>query len=307
MKRVAFKQSFRLKLVKKLYALKNKWVIPAIVIGFLDLSAIERVSVISSEQDIQKIVEFCSQKALLAKTTIDLSDPLENYKAMIAAYYCEPGDCVIDVGSNVGDFAIYYQKLVGEGGSIFAYEANPYIFDYLANRVSMLDIHNIFVSSKAASSSTGEKLLMKVYDSLSGICTVEPLLMNEGRMPGKTKTVVVETEQLNDLLSLNISPVRLIKIDVEGHEHAVLKGAERLLNTHRPLVIFEYGYLSGVWEPDTIHQMEELGYFVLDLKTNKRVARFYSNPLTDLLAIPVEKVEELLPLFSCLYQECVSH
>lgn len=236
-------------------------------------------------------------------------DPFDKYKAAIAAYCCNPGDCIIDVGAHIGNYSIYYQKLVGETGLVVSYEANPHTYRYLVDRLSQANIHNVLVRDRAASATTGDILPMKVYNIYhspehSGVSTLEPALMNEERMPGVTETVLVETEQLNDLLQMNIPPVRLIKIDVEGHEHAVFKGAELLLRKYRPFVIFEYGYLAGVWEPDTIHQMEEFGYVCYDLKTNKRVNRFYDNSLTDLIAIPEEKGEEFSPAFSILYKEC---
>ncbi|NGX63585.1 MAG: hypothetical protein KR126chlam6_00997 [Candidatus Anoxychlamydiales bacterium] len=80
-------------------------------------------------------------------------------------------------------------------------------------------------------------------------------------MPGDTAIVDVQTEKLDYLLEdNNFSSVRFIKIDVEGHEHAVMRDARQLLLTQRPLVIFEHGFQKGCWEPDTIRQMEELDY-----------------------------------------------
>jgi hypothetical protein len=48
----------------------------------------------------------------------------------------------------------------------------------------------------------------------------------------------VSVERLDDLVT---GPVDVVKIDVEGAEAACLRGAERILREHRPLVIFEHG------------------------------------------------------------------
>jgi FkbM family methyltransferase len=179
----------------------------------------------------------------------------------------------------------------------------------MANRLSTLGITNIIPKNRAISDSTNSVLYMKIYPNRtdSESCTVEQLLWNEERMPANTKIVEVLTEKVDDILKNEmLPPVRFIKIDTEGHEHAVIRGARELLLMHRPLVIFEYGYQKGFWEPDTIRQMEEVGYICYDCNTDKRVHPGYGNEavpylLTDVLAIPIEFEDEVVALLLYLY------
>jgi FkbM family methyltransferase len=235
--------------------------------------------------------------------TFKLKDKLEVHKAMVATCFTKPGDLILDVGSHVGEYSLFYKNLVGESGLVIAYEASPYIFEYLKNRLNALKVSNIIIKNKAVSSISNKKILMKVYQDVGpACCTVEPSLMYEERMPGNTEMVEVETETLDDLLKVeNIKTLSFIKIDVEGHEQYVLEGASELLLSKRPIVIFEYGFSAGIIEPQSIKIMEDLGYECYDLENNQRVYPGYDKPLTDLLAIPKERVQEVLTVLSYLY------
>lgn len=224
--------------------------------------------------------------------------------AMVIAYMLVPGDLVLDVGGYIGDYSLYYGKLVGTEGMVITYEANPYVFPYMAQRLATEGGAHIFAKERAVSSTTGQKLWMKVYPNDLGpqSCTVEPGLMNEGRMPGSTAMVEVVTEKLDEVLKMQVStPVRFIKIDTEGHEHDVLEGATQLLLTQRPFVIFEYGYVPEKYETGTIQQLEALGYFCYDLITDKRVYSAADVQSPDLLAVPIEHAQEMVEVLPYLY------
>lgn len=242
-------------------------------------------------------------------TALNNSDQMrDEHKEAIANHYIRSGDLVVDVGANVGNYTFPYSALVGREGLVVAYEANPYVFKRLNKKINWWTtsrgIANVSSKQKAASSSSDEKLSMKVYakDSVLGSGTVEPHLWHEGRMPGKGEIVQVETEKLDELLKEYPSrPITFIKIDVEGHEHAVLEGARQILTLHRPLVIFEYGFIRGEFEPNTISQMEQLGYACFDLRNDEQVRPGYEVGCTDLFAVPVERLEEFMKVLPTLY------
>lgn len=259
--------------------------------------------------------EMLLDKARQARTKTEMAfnlckeHALEEHRALISAYWIRSGDFVIDVGAHLGHYSAYYSKLVGKNGLVLAYEASPPIYGCMINRLKSLGIENVSTRDKAVSDTSNIPVLMKIYSRDMGAqsSTLEPLHWNKERMPGETEIVEVKTEKLDDLLNNNNFPVvRFIKIYVEGHEHAVIKGARQLLLTQRPLVIFEYGYQKGYWEPDTIRQMEELDYICYDCNSNLRVRPGYGKlavpyVLTDLLAIPSEYTKQIVPLLPYLY------
>ncbi len=227
---------------------------------------------------------------------------LEKHREKIAGYCTKPGDFVIDVGAHSGGYANHYSKLVGKSGKVIAYEANPYIAAGLKKRFAQA--HNVEVREKAVSSISGQKVQMCLYpNDLTAQCsTIEPSMMNPERMPGVTESVEVETEHLDALVEKGELPtVHFLKIDTEGHEAHVMQGAQLILSKHRPPVLFEYSYLPGKLEPDTIQRMETLGYVCFDIKTDERVRPGYVTDYTDLIAITADREREFKRALKRLY------
>ena len=83
-------------------------------------------------------------------------------------------------------------------------------------------------------------------------------------------------------------PVSLVKIDVEGHENAVLRGMRQFLAEKRPLVMFEYLQRTNLEQ--TISIFAGIGYRVFELGTNGPVTvTSRVEPLQDLFAFPLER------------------
>ncbi len=213
-------------------------------------------------------------------------------KQLIAAYFVKPGDMVIDVGAHIGWYSSYYSDLVGEKGKVHSFEANPLIFQILSKRLS--NRSNIFCQNHAISKESNKHVKMRLYpDDITQQCaSIEPIVMNTQKMQNNTELITVTTKNLNDLINDNSSVCSLIKIDVEGHEHAVIDGAKELIEKDNPIIIYEYGYVVGEFVPTTIGQLKKHNYLSYDCKTFKQVDEGYNVPLTDLVAIPKEKQKE---------------
>ena len=162
----------------------------------------------------------------------------------------KPGS-VVDAGANVGFFSLLFSKLY-PACSIHAIEANPYAamrlkanLDANPNLSKRISLHECAAGDSEAtvrlSCLPGAKghawgtVWETVWDtSTDGLVTYE-----------------VRMRRVEDLVS---APLRLLKIDVEGFEFEVLKGAERLLE-ERPIIMIEValGYLiqrPGVYQKE---------------------------------------------------------
>ena len=272
---------------------------PAILLSRLTTRFLQRkFGKLKKEKQKISINEAMFEK-LLSRINKRMVSPKRNglvdfVKTVIAMYFIHPNDTVIDVGAHVGRYSLLYSFLVGEKGKVYSYEAHPTIFQSLEN--SIQNIPQIMARNLAVSNQSNALISMKIYpDEIVHECaTVEPALMDEERMPGNTCLIEVPTQQLDDLVSNHsIQECSLIKVDVEGHEHAVIDGASNLLKQYKPIVIFEYGYIPKKFEPNTIEQIESLDYSVYDCKTLQRVhPKYVALDVTDLVAVPKTKTRE---------------
>lgn len=231
--------------------------------------------------------------------------PAEFFKAAVALFYLKKGDTAIDCGAYIGDYSAFYKDLVSETGCIFSYEANPFVFKLLKKRLSCFP--NVILKNKAISNTSDRPLLMKLFSATFKQCSsVETSLWKEIEEKNRDDvplTVEVRTEKLDDLLNSPIPRCSLIKIDVEGHEPAVLDGASQLIDQHRPIIIFEYRFIPGYQEPKTIAQLEEKQYrcFLLDTLELAVPSLVHTHP-TDLLGVPEETLDQFYSLRNLLSQ-----
>jgi FkbM family methyltransferase len=129
------------------------------------------------------------------------------------------GDVFVDVGANVGYDTLLASRRVGESGRVVAIEASPTVFDRLLETLRLNGApSNVRTINKAASETAGT---LEIYAGPShnlGLTTT----VRRGAMP---RVASIEALPLGDLLHGDeLARVRLIKIDVEGGEDAVLAG-----------------------------------------------------------------------------------
>ncbi len=138
-----------------------------------------------------------------------------------------PDGVFFDVGANWGHFSLYVASREGFCGRVHAFEPMPPAFRDLESTVRatrlnhLVEIHNV-----ALSDSDGSAAMILPDGEHSGLATISP---------GASGHAV----SLSRLDSLQLPNPTLIKIDVEGHEAAVLRGAWRTIDENRPMIIFE--------------------------------------------------------------------
>jgi FkbM family methyltransferase len=158
---------------------------------------------------------------------------------------------VLDIGANRG---IYTYRLSKLASKVYAFEPNP----DLAADLRYLFGRRVEVFEVALSNSSGvtELRLPLRHGRLdSGLATIEAHNDLEGL---STRKVVVQMACLDEY---QLPSIGFAKIDVEGHEIAVLEGAEKTLSAHRPVLLVEleerHRKNSIV---DTVSYLERLGY-----------------------------------------------
>jgi FkbM family methyltransferase len=129
-----------------------------------------------------------------------------------------PGDTFVDVGANVGYYALLGAHVVGPPGRVVAVEASPDIADILRRNVQASRAENIRVVNAAAYGSRG---VVRLYRGNAANCGETTIVTEFG---GEAECEI-DAFPLQDILTPEeLESARLIKIDAEGAEYAILAG-----------------------------------------------------------------------------------
>jgi FkbM family methyltransferase len=145
------------------------------------------------------------------------------------------GDTVVDVGAHAGHYTLISSKRVGANGKIVAIEADPSNFEILNRNIKLNKLTNIIPLNYAAySKQTKIKLYLPVEES--GFSIYNTIMVN--RAKPEEKFIEVNANTLDYLLQQNgIRDANWIKIDVEGAEFEVLKGATDVLSKSKDIAL----------------------------------------------------------------------
>ena len=142
-----------------------------------------------------------------------------------------PGDWVLDIGANIGQYTKRFSELVGDSGRVVAFEPVPDTFELLAANAQRFRQKNVTLFNAAASDRC-VALGMAIPTLTSGLSNYYAAHLTPTANDLQVLAFPIAT------LSFPHS-IRLAKIDAEGHEMAVLRGMERLLHRDHPILIVE--------------------------------------------------------------------
>ncbi len=145
-------------------------------------------------------------------------------------YLTETSNCV-DVGSHKGELLKEMRSLAPKGKH-YAFEPIPELFNNLKAKCNGdTTVYNMALSDEKGTSSFQHIVNKPAYSGMK---------LRSINHKATIKEIQVKTEMLDNIVD-DVSSIDLIKIDVEGAELQVLKGAKKVLNESKPLVIFEHG------------------------------------------------------------------
>ena len=141
-----------------------------------------------------------------------------------------PGMTFLDVGANIGLHTIVASHCVREAGNVISIEPQKEVFKQLVKNIELNNFENVTQLNCALGKEKSEMRLFHVNEQNSGMATLAP------ERDGVTHNYeIVEVNRLSDVISdLKIGYIDAVKIDVEGAEFEVLKGAEPIFRLHWP-------------------------------------------------------------------------
>jgi FkbM family methyltransferase len=169
----------------------------------------------------------------------------------LAQIFCNKKQIAIDIGANQGIYTYFMAKFAKK---VISFEPNIRLQPAL-NRIAP---KNVAVQMVALSDASG-RTLMKIDPTNDGVSTIEQKNHFRGTKAGAD---IVEMEVTTDTLdSFKLSDVSFIKIDVEGHEEAVLRGAWNTIAQNLPVLIIESENRHNEGAPVRVSEMlGKLGY-----------------------------------------------
>ena len=196
-----------------------------------------------------------------------------------------PGDTFIDIGSHIGYYSLMARQIVGDTGNIYSFEARPDIFGVMLSSIQINSYRNM-TAFNCAISDQEQLVEFSICDHDEGLSSLADI--------GGRKISVFSTT-LDALHNrLKFSQVRVVKIDVEGFEAAVIRGGRNFFRDVMPEnVAFEVNNeIRGVEK----HQDQPLrayfatmgyrSYLVRPMNKTQIVEDLYGESL--LLEVPVD-------------------
>ncbi|MET1080193.1 MAG: FkbM family methyltransferase [Pseudomonas sp.] len=170
-----------------------------------------------------------------------ISDSLRRYgewaqrEIDLLCAFIGPGDTVVDAGAYLGTHTRAFSERVGSDGLVYGFEPNPSSFSVLQHNARMAPLGNIQLFNLGIGAMS-QSCALQVDDSL--------LNRASATMAGSAGASVA-TVPVRALDDIGIARVNLIKVDVEGMELQLLRGAECTITREQPVIFLEVNSLAG--------------------------------------------------------------
>lgn len=150
------------------------------------------------------------------------------------------GSVMLDIGAHIGYFTLKAGAKVGKSGKVIAFEPNPRTLKVLHGNIAASDATNVIVQPIAC---TDNDRIIALYDSTaegnSGASSLSVNTASES-YTDSLPTYSVRGRPIDDVVrELGLTRIDLIKVDVEGAETMVIRGAQETLKRFNPIVITE--------------------------------------------------------------------
>jgi FkbM family methyltransferase len=179
----------------------------------------------------------------------------------------KPGAVVVEAGANIGAHTLVLAQLAGEKGQVHAIEPQRILFQTLCANMALNSLTNVFCHQAAAGQAPGTLVVPPMdYQQANNFGGLSLGSYREGE---RVPVITID--------SLHLARCDFLKIDVEGMELEVIRGARETINKHRPILYVENDRQEK--SPALIEELFRLGYKLFwHLPPYYRPQNYYANP-----------------------------
>ncbi len=142
----------------------------------------------------------------------------------------KPGHIVVEAGANIGSHTVHLAQLAGDDGQVWAFEPQRLVFQLLAGNMALNSLVNVHCLQKCLGAESGKTLLVPDLD-VNAVNNWGGLELGKQTVGEPVEVITVD--------SLDLPGCNFFKIDVEGMELDVLRGAENTIRKYRPVIYTE--------------------------------------------------------------------
>jgi FkbM family methyltransferase len=203
--------------------------------GWLDRRHVVRLSRVGFEDGAPPLRMTVVPREMMNKSLF-LYGTLEISETRIVQALLAPGMCFVDVGANIGYYALLGARIVGPSGAVHAFEPNGEVRTRLVENLELNGLANVVVYDKAVTRRSGTvRFYTSTWVENSGISSILP---GAGRSEQGEEVACVSLDDF--VATLGPRRIDLLKMDIEGAELEAIEGGRDLLSrADAPAILFE--------------------------------------------------------------------
>ena len=178
----------------------------------------------------------------------------------------------LDLGSNIGYYAVIESNMIGESGKIFAIEPSPVNFPVLKSNLENQKKNNFLAYNIAIGDKNEEMEFI-----ISSKSNWSKIRMNNEKINPEDKIIKIPVKTLDSFVKENnITKIDILRMDVEGFEYNIILGANNVLEKYKPKIFVEIHkmYLGKEKTREIFNDLKNKGYEI-----KYYIPRIYDSPI----------------------------